>query len=398
MSRMTLWALPVLALSWVGCSPPDEQLGEDQQQLSAADTPVFITHGLAAWPFDSSLVPHLEGLGYRVYQPKVSPFGPVRDRAVQLRDQIEATLNEVGAAQGIIVAHSMGGVDARWLVSPDGLNYDRIPVVVTIASPHRGTAIADTVIQGVPFFLRQQVDRLLKAFNLTTKTASELEALENLSTEGMAAFNAQVRDDPAVQYYSYSSEQKPAAGLNPLLYVSYYLIKSKDGANDGIASVEGAKWGHYLGNLNADHADHVGGLGLKTKFDFRGLYRDAIQQSFGHYNAGTYNPTFSSPPPPPLYPESQHDYWNNLNHTLSHQLPGALALSVTFDPRTEVEDGYDFIHVSDGSGAPIPGSPFTGKALAGATVSVPGSTVRVRLETDFMVTRWGYRVTQVEAQ
>jgi triacylglycerol lipase len=387
------------ALLCIGCSAPDvERVGQSQDALTPADTPIFITHGLAAWPFDASLRAHLESLGYTVFMPKVSPFGPVRHRAEELRAQIDASLDEVGAAEGVVIAHSMGGVDARWLVSPDGLDYDRVPVVVTIASPHRGTAIADAVIDGVPFFLRKRVDRLLKALDLAPEDAAELEALSDLTSSKMATFNEQVRDDPQVEYYSYSSEQKPTGGLNPLLYVSYFIIKSKDGANDGIASVKGAKWGHYLGHRNADHADHVGGLGLKTKFDFRGLYREAIELSFGHHNAGSYTPTFSAaPPPPPAFPESEHAYWNNLDSTESHQLPGADALAVSFDALTEVEEGYDFVHVSDAAGAPVGNSPFTGKQLAGVTLSVPGDTVQIRLQTDFTVTRWGYRVTQVEA-
>lgn len=398
--RTTRMALVVALLCVVGCTPtaPEERTGTARQELTAAATPIIITHGLAAWPFDASLKPHLESQGYQVLMPKVSPFGPVKDRAEELRTQIDAYLDDIGADRCVIVAHSMGGVDARWLVSPDGLGYDRVAAVVTIASPHRGTAIADWVLKGAPPWLESRATRFLKLFDLTPNEAQDLEALYDLSKPGMATFNATVHDNPSVEYYSYSSVQSPTQGLNPLLYVSYYVIKSKDGANDGIASEEGARWGHFLGELNADHADHIGGLGIPTKFDFRGLYDGAISQAFSHYNAGTYAPTFSKPAIDHPFPQSQHAYFNNTSKTQRHTVAGASSIAVTFDERTEVESGYDLLHVLSGDGTPVPNSPFTGFDLAGATITVPGDTVAVRLESDFSVTRWGYRITHVEAQ
>ncbi len=387
-------AMALMATS-TGCGAEDERLGSATSELTAASTPIIIAHGLAGWPFHESIKPYLEGLGYTVLMPKVSPFGPVTYRAEELRSKIDTFLDSVGAQQGIIVAHSMGGVDARWLLSPDGLDYDRIAALVTVASPHRGTAIADVVIEGVPWYLQNRVDRLLKAMDLSPEGASDLEALQDLTTGSMASFNDRVGDSPDVQYYSYSSEQTPIQGLNPLLYVSYYMIKSRQGINDGVATREGAKWGHFLGNLNADHADHVGGLGFTSQFDFKGLYAGAIEAAFTNNNDGTYNPTFSKPRPSPSNLESDHDYWNNLNQTQTETVAGATGLVVTFDALTNVELDYDFIHVSDGDGLALPDSPFTGDELAGRVLDVPGDTVTVRLVSDFSVASWGYLATAV---
>jgi len=71
------------------------------------------------------------------------------------------------------------------------------------------------------------------------------------------------------------------------------------------------------------------------------------------------------------------------------------SIDVTFDPLTSVESGYDFIYVMDDNDNPIPGSPFTGNSLAGQMVIVPGDTVKIRLVTDYSVTDWGFRVTEV---
>jgi len=394
-----MWIMVLAAAFVVGCSTPNqERLGETRQALDAATTPIIITHGLAGWPFDDALKPHLEAQGYRVLMPKVSPFGPVRYRAEELRSQIDTYLDDLGASTCVIVAHSMGGIDARWLVSPNGLGYDRVAALVTIASPHRGTTIADWVLDGAPRWLESRTTRLLEKLDLTPESAKDAEALYDLSSSHMATFNASVHDSPSVEYYSYSSSQSPTKGLNPLLYVSYYVIKSEEGANDGIAGERGARWGHFLGELDADHADHVGGLGLKTKFDFLGLYDEAIEQAFTHYNDGTYAPTFSAPVIAHPFPESDHAYFNNLDETRHHVAEGASQIAVTFDERTHLERDYDFLHVTTDDGTPVEGSPFTGRQLAGVTLSISGDTVRLRLETDFSVTGWGYRIHRVEPQ
>ncbi len=99
------------------------------------------------------------------------------------------------------------------------------------------------------------------------------------------------------------------------------------------------------------------------------------------------------------YPESPHPYPDNYDNTQSYTLIGSgiTSINVTFDPQTLVEFGFDYIHVTDGGGAPIPGSPFTGNQLAGQTRTVPGATVRIRLTSDGSVTYFGYRVTNIVA-
>lgn len=95
------------------------------------------------------------------------------------------------------------------------------------------------------------------------------------------------------------------------------------------------------------------------------------------------------------YPESQHPYNDNQNQTWSHTYSGSCAsLNVSFDSRTKVQSG-DWIYVMDGNYTGISGSPYSGTSLAGQTVSVPGSTVRVRLTSNSSGTDWGFLVSNV---
>ena len=97
----------------------------------------------------------------------------------------------------------------------------------------------------------------------------------------------------------------------------------------------------------------------------------------------------------PAQLESPHNYDNSCTDVWSYRLDGASSLNVTFDDRTEMEDGFDYLYILDGSGKEI--GKYTGKELAGKTVSVPGDTVQIRMASDDAGNAWGFKVTSVKA-
>lgn len=79
--------------------------------------------------------------------------------------------------------------------------------------------------------------------------------------------------------------------------------------------------------------------------------------------------------------ESAHPYLSDTDQTWTYTLAGSpAAIDVTFDAQTLLEDGgWDILYVMDGDSVNIPGSPFTGADLAGATKTINGDTVKIRL-------------------
>ncbi len=67
-----------------------------------------------------------------------------------------------------------------------------------------------------------------------------------------------------------------------LLAVTYAIVKNGNGpaygANDGLVTVETAKWGTWLGEINADHLDEVGQLAdlLNLSFNHLDFYEGEI--------------------------------------------------------------------------------------------------------------------------
>ena len=91
--------------------------------------------------------------------------------------------------------------------------------------------------------------------------------------------------------------------------------------------------------------------------------------------------------------ESPHDYLPDCSDFWIYTEEGADELEITFDENTKVEEGYDYIHIYDGSNRRI--GKYTGTQLAGKTIGVPGDTVKIRLITDGRGNMWGFKVTSI---
>ena len=91
--------------------------------------------------------------------------------------------------------------------------------------------------------------------------------------------------------------------------------------------------------------------------------------------------------------ESPHNYPNNCSDFWVYTHAGAEELAVTFDERTEIEDGFDYLRIFDGTGSQV--GEYTGTELAGQTVTVPGDTVRIQLVSDDSGSEWGFKVSAV---
>ena len=91
--------------------------------------------------------------------------------------------------------------------------------------------------------------------------------------------------------------------------------------------------------------------------------------------------------------QSPHPYEVNSSDKWVYTLNGASKTYVTFDAKTEVEDGFDYIYLYDKNKTQV--GKYTGKELAGKTVSVNGDTVIVQLISDDAGTAYGFSVSQI---
>src|SRR5262249_21527275 len=118
--------------------------------LPTLKAPIVLVHGLCGydqikignwlvadyWPGIPALY---RSAANRVLTVRLSPTAAVATRAGQLRAAIRAAFP--GEAVHLI-AHSMGGLDSRYMISRLGMA-DRVLSLTTIGTPHRGSPFAD---------------------------------------------------------------------------------------------------------------------------------------------------------------------------------------------------------------------------------------------------------------
>ncbi len=283
--------------------------------------PIILAHGFNTsttnfWRFNEVDVVLIED-GHDVVLGSVPPFDTPAVRAEFLARQVDELLERSGAEKVNMVCFSMGGIDCRYLVSEDGLGYgDRVASVTTISSPHRGTYVADIAVGLLPDEDdARAIDALATLFGRTFSEVADdshiVAGLQSMSERGMVEFNATTDDHPGVMYQSWAGVSSVAGLPNPrrnaetdactddegevLLMRHEGTIDRMDallvGAagfvahgtqlrpNDGVCTVESAKWGRFRGCYPGDHLDAAGqindgGPDPRTGFDHLRFYRN----------------------------------------------------------------------------------------------------------------------------
>ena len=183
--------------------------------------------------------------GYPVIVTKVHPTAGVATRARQLKETILRQLDILGRSHQriLIIGHSMGGLDARYMISRLGME-GRVAALLTVSTPHRGSPYADWCVRN----LGQRLGglRLMRALGL------DVGAVSDLTTESCRRFNEQIPDSPNVRYFSISA-RRPWHRVPAFALHSFKVISDAEGENDGLVSVKSSTWGTHLGVWPADH-------------------------------------------------------------------------------------------------------------------------------------------------
>ncbi len=260
-----------------------------QPALIPTEHPVVLMHGFG---IGASLrrgghlhnqAMHLRSRGVRAVAPNVSPYNTVRARTQMWDDRLRRVLHDTNADTLTVIAHSMGGLDARYLIRRMGW-HEQIKVLVTVATPHRGSSVARLILEQ-PEAVRDWVTDManwLGRHVLEDGTANMREALRELTPDYVEnTFNPKVPNHPDVTYYSFGCQAGKGTTIpvSPIFrYFNSYLFEH-EGVNDGIVSVDSAHWGTYLGTVDADHAQQVGITSrLGAPFDADAFYAAIAQR------------------------------------------------------------------------------------------------------------------------
>jgi triacylglycerol lipase len=225
-------------------------------------------HGLMGGSKTSfaGVIKHFEGLGCKVTLPDVSAVNSTELRAAQVADKIKQFLSSTSSNKVNIVAHSQGGLDARYALSKLGMA-GSVASLSMLSTPNYGSPLADLVLKDLKDLGNPLSKIFLSfAFNSLSGVSNTNGGKNNDSTSAMRAlstvymretFNPNTPDAPGVLYQSWAGRTGPGTkdrNKDTLWATQAYLAKQA-GQNDGIVSVASARWGEFKGVLDADHLD-----------------------------------------------------------------------------------------------------------------------------------------------
>ena len=183
--------------------------------------------------------------GHPLIITRVHPSSSVANRARQLKESIFRQLHILRNPREkvILIAHSMGGLDARYAVAKLGLA-EHVAAVVTVSCPHHGSPFADWIVKNL--------GQRLRGIQLVKFLGLDLRAIDDVTTSRCAEFNQRVRDVGGVKYFSVSAACD-RSDIAPFALLSHRIIYNAEGDNDGLVSVKSSIWGQHLGVWPADH-------------------------------------------------------------------------------------------------------------------------------------------------
>jgi triacylglycerol lipase len=257
--------------------------------------PIVLAHGLGG--FDSlfgvldywyGLEDALEDQGATVFVTEVSQLNSTQARGEQLLAQVLQIRAITGKAKVNLIGHSHGGLDVRYVAA---VRPDIVASVSTVATPHKGAALADflranvqngSFTESVLAFFANSLGTVLGLLTGSSNPQDAVAALDSLTSAGLASFNASYPQGVptsscgegafsvgGVRYYSWSGTgiftnlldiSDPALGLTSTVYPE---------ANDGLVGRCSSHLGDVIrDNYFQNHLDEVNQvLGLVSIFE-----------------------------------------------------------------------------------------------------------------------------------
>ena len=262
-------AAAVLAAAWIALRL--RRVPKRRRRRERSSLPVVLAHGM--FGFDSlqvrgRKVEYFRGVsralkrdGVEVHVPRLSTAGSVKSRSLELA----AFVRSLDVPKVHLIAHSMGGLDARRAISKGGLA-PSVASLVTVGAPHRGTPLAGAGAKILP---------------ARAARALRLDGVADLVPSVTARFNRNVRNVRGVDYCCVVGAPRGIVPthLHPLLVPGFLWMRETIGANDGVVPSESQEWGEILAELDADHWAQVGwSTKSKRRFDAPGFYVDLVRE------------------------------------------------------------------------------------------------------------------------
>lgn len=221
---------------------------------------IVLAHGILGFEtlfgsidYFNGVADHFRRQGHNVIAPPVDAVGSIATRGRQLAQAIHAKWPKGQGDEVQIIAHSMGGLDARYALANNLI--PQVTKLVTIGTPHQGSPVADAIMDHrLPLF--NEIPALIRSFLMTAAPA-----VNELTTMSTRRFNAAIPDVEGVQYIEIAGDASSASPAASFLFGFAALVSHHTGeVNDGMVTRSSAlREGHeHLDDWSVDHIGEVG--------------------------------------------------------------------------------------------------------------------------------------------
>ncbi|KAI8906604.1 Alpha/Beta hydrolase protein [Powellomyces hirtus] len=297
-----------------------------KQNYKAPRDPIVLCHGLFGFDvlgpqgvpglqihYWKGIAEALREIGCKVHVSRVGTVAALKTRAHELRDFLE---NKMEGQRINLVAHSMGGLDCRYVITHLPSSKFKVNSLTTVATPHRGSSFMDWCRDafGVGYlhdYINKQMDdvvskhlaangysmagdippamseeatrKLIRTHPFIRALCSPLDspAFANLTLDYCKTFNELTPNDPSVHYSSYAAVVPHLSPLAPLFF-SHWIVSSREGPNDGLVSLDSAQWGQFMGTVQCDHwqliPPRIRQVVRRDAFDSVGFYLNLVDK------------------------------------------------------------------------------------------------------------------------
>lgn len=204
----------------------------------------------------------LENNGYNVSYSKQDGNGSVVSNAMQIAEIFDDILKEYGTDKLNIIAHSKGGLEARYLASTMGFG-DKIASITTLSTPHNGSTTVDNLMK----FPNSLIKFGCKVTDLIFKLKGDQKpdtysAILSFTTANANRFNLENPNLDNIYYQSYAFVMSHSWS-DMFIWFPNLVVRHYDGENDGLLSPTSVKWGNFKGVIRSNsyrgisHCDEV---------------------------------------------------------------------------------------------------------------------------------------------
>jgi triacylglycerol lipase len=226
---------------------------------------------------------YLHGFDFDVHYTNVSFAAPLSKRAEDLKREVLNILSRTESDKVHIIGHSMGGLDARYMIAELGMA-DRVASLTTIGVPHRGSSFAQWLVDHEGPLLAD-ISKVI-----------DVRGLQDATPAACQAMNAQLEQseaDNSVVYQTWWSQEEYEMVFTPLK-PCWEIINQAEGPNDGLSAVPSQKWTDTLKGSNGRvknvltnqfpiSADHLNEIGWWDWSERAGASSDPIYATPGPY-------------------------------------------------------------------------------------------------------------------